>query len=152
VTPVTGQNRDSGPASAAAGHEGGHLDPSEVEDGRHWFDECAELARNVASRSSFFMVLVVGTIVWAVAYPVFGSVSAWHAAFVLPAEIITLLLVALLENSSRRSEQALHRKLDAFAAVLADMAAESSSSDVSRHADELRAAIGLQDREATDNG
>jgi low affinity Fe/Cu permease len=151
VTTVTGQNRSSGPASAAAGHQGGHLDPSEIDAGRHWFDECAEFARNVASRSSFFVVLVVATIVWALAYPVFGSVTAWHAAFLLPAEIVTLLLVALLENSSRRSEQALHRKLDAFAAVLADMAAESPSSDVSRHAGELRAAIGLQDREATDN-
>jgi low affinity Fe/Cu permease len=128
-----------------------HRDPSEVDARRHWFDEWAELARNVASRGSFFVTLLAATVLWAATYPLFGSVSSWYVVFVLPAEIVTLLLVALLENSNRRSEQALHRKLDSFAAVLADLAAESRSPEVSRHATELRAAIGLQDREATDD-
>lgn len=128
-----------------------HRNPSEVDHDRGWFDELAERAHDIASRDIFFIVLVVLTLLWAPSYFLLHSLSHWYIAFVLPAEIVTLFLVALLENSNRRSEQALHRKLDAFAVALAAMARESSSEEVRRQADELLAAVGLQDRESTDD-
>lgn len=128
-----------------------HRNPSEVDHRRGWFDELAERAHQIASRDVFFIALVVATLLWAPTYFLLGSVSHWYTAFVLPAEIVTLFLVALLENSNRRSEKALHRKLDAFAVALAAMAKDSPSEEVRRQADELLAAVGLQDRESTDD-
>ena len=127
----------------------GHRDPSEVDTDRSWFDEFASRAHDITSRDIFFVAIVVLTLLWAPSYLLFDSLTHWYIALVLPAEIVTLLLVALLENQNRRSEQALHRKLDAFAAALAAIASESSSEQVRAHAEELRAAEGLQDREST---
>jgi low affinity Fe/Cu permease len=126
-----------------------HRHPSEVDTDRSWFDEFAARAQDITSRNVFFIAVVVLILMWLPSYFLFGSLTNWYIALVLPAEILTLLLVALLENHNRRSEQALHRKLDAFAAALAAMASESSSEEVRQHATELRAAVGLQDREST---
>lgn len=128
-----------------------HRSPSEVDQERGWFDEFASKAQDLASRDVFFVGLVVLTLLWAPTYFVLHSLSHWYIAFVLPAEIVTLFLVALLENNNRRSQQALHRKLDAFAVVLAAMAKESSSEEVRQHSSELLAAVGLEDRESTDD-
>jgi len=54
-----------------------------------------------------------------------------------------------IASQNRRSEQALHRNVDAFATALAAIASASPSEQVRRHAAELRAAVGLQDREST---
>ncbi|MEU4418742.1 low affinity iron permease family protein [Nocardia salmonicida] len=128
-----------------------HRNPSEVDPRRSWFDEFAARAHDLVSRDAFFIVLAVLTLMWLPSYFLFHSVDHWYVAFVLPAEVITLFLVALLENSNRRSEQALHRKLDAFAVALAAMANESQSAEVRKQAHELLAAVGLQDRESTDD-
>lgn len=128
-----------------------HRTPSEVDRKRGWFDELAAWAHDVASRDVFFLVIVGLTVLWAPSYFLMDKLDHWYIAFVLPAEILTLFLVVLLENHNRRSEQALHRKLDAFAVALASMAAESPSPKVREQAAELRSAVGLQDREATDD-
>jgi low affinity Fe/Cu permease len=128
-----------------------HREPSEVDARRNWFDELAAQAYDVTSRNLFFVAMVILTLVWALSYFLFDSVTHWYITLVIPVEIITLLLVALIENHNRRSEQAVHRKLDAFAEVLAAMASESSSAEVRENAAELRAAVGLQDRESTDD-
>lgn len=128
-----------------------HRNPSEVSSRRSWFDEFAARAQDIASRDLFFLAIVGLTLLWAPSYFLLHSLDHWYIAFVLPAEILTLFLVVLLENHNRRSEQALHRKLDAFAAVLAAIAAESGSEEVRKHAKELRAAVGLQDRESSDD-
>jgi len=127
-----------------------HRSPSQIDEQRGWFDEFASKAHDVTSRNIFFVVIVASVVIWAPSYFLFGSLDHWYMAFMLPSGVVTLMLVALLENNSRRSEQALHRKLDAFAAALAAMASESPSEATRQHAVELRAAIGLQDRERTD--
>lgn len=128
-----------------------HRNPSEVDAHRTWFDEFASRAHGIASRDVFFLLIVGLTVLWAPTYFVLHSLDHWYVLFVLPAEIVTLFLVVLLENHNRRSEQALHRKLDAFAGALAAIAAESPSESVRQYAEELRAAVGLQDRESTDD-
>lgn len=127
-----------------------HRDPSEISRSRGWFDEFAARAQEFASRDVFFLVLILATLLWLPSYFLIHDVSHWYIAYVLPAEVVTLFLVALLENHNRRSEQALHRKLDAFAKALAAIAADSDNPELREHADELLAAVGLQDRESTD--
>ena len=65
--------------------------------------------------------------------------------------IITFLLVALLQNSQTRSDDALQEKLNAIADGLADlMAAQSKDDKTSLTSDikDLRSAVGLEDRES----
>lgn len=138
-------------ASVSRMNDDAHRNPSEVSPRRSWFDEFAARAQDIASRDLFFLLIVGFTVLWVPSYFLLHSVTKWYIVFVLPAEIITLFLVVLLENHNRRSEQALHRKLDAFAAALAAIAADSGSEEVQKHAKELRAAVGLQDRESSDD-
>jgi low affinity Fe/Cu permease len=128
-----------------------HRTPSEIDRRRGWFDELASHAAEIVSRDTFFIVLVVLTLAWAPTYFLLHSLDHWYIAFVLPAEIVTLFIVALMANHDRRSEKALHRKVDALAAALAAIAEDSDDTDVQGQARELRAAHGLEDRESTDD-
>lgn len=128
-----------------------HRSPSQIDSHRSWFDNLASGAQEIISRDFFFVALVVLTVLWAPTYFLLHSLDHWYIAFVLPAEIVTLFMVALLANHDRRSEQALHRKIDALAAALAAMVEDSADEDVRGQAAELRAAVGLEDRESTDD-
>ncbi len=128
-----------------------HRSPSEIDHRRGWFDELASRTHDVVSRDIFFIALVILTVLWAPTYFLLGSLDHWYIALVLPAEIITLYMVALMANHDRRSEQALHRKVDALAAALAEVLEGPDKEDARRHAAELRAALGLEDRESTDD-
>lgn len=126
-----------------------HRNPSEIDQRRGWFDELASRVEEFVSRDIFFLILVVLIALWAPSYFLFHSSHHWYLTLVIPTEILTLLMVALLANHDRRTEQALHRKVDALATALADMIEASGADDASEHAAELRAAVGLEDREST---
>jgi hypothetical protein len=73
--------------------------------------------------------------------------AAFFAACVTT--IVTFLLVALLQNSQRRSGVALHEKLDAIADGLADLMEhqlDRDPEDLSEDIDDLKASVGLQHR------
>lgn len=61
--------------------------------------------------------------------------------------IITFLMVALLQNAQTRSDQALQRKLNAISEALADLMEEEPGMEGDIR--ELRAAVGLEEREST---
>jgi low affinity Fe/Cu permease len=128
-----------------------HRSPSEIDARRGWFDELAARAQDLVSRDVFFVALVVLSLVWAPSYFWLDSLEHWHLALVIPAEIVTLFMVALLANHDRRSDQALHRKMDAMAAALAAITEASEDRELRAHSAELRAADGLEDRESTDD-
>jgi low affinity Fe/Cu permease len=128
-----------------------HANPSEIDDRRRWFDELAAYAQDVVSRDVFFIVLVILTALWVPSYFLLHSLDHWYLAFVIPAEIVTLFIVALMANHDRRSEQALHRKIDALAEALAVVVEGPDADDVQQHSKELRAAVGLEDRVSTDD-
>jgi hypothetical protein len=58
--------------------------------------------------------------VWAPTFWLFPSVDTWQLVINTATTIVTFLMVALLQNSQRRAEQAIHRTLDAVADGLAD--------------------------------
>ncbi len=127
-----------------------HPKPSEVDHRRSWFDELAARAQDVVSRDKFFLVLLIATLAWAPTYFVLHSLDHWYVLFVLPAEIVTLYIVALMANHDRRSEEALQRKIDALAEALAIVIEGPNQADAKKHVRELRAAVGLEDRLSTD--
>jgi len=128
-----------------------HPNPSEIDHRRGWFDELAARAEDVVSRDVFFIALLILTALWAPSYFLFHTLDYWYLALAIPAQIVTLFMVVLMANHDRRSERALHRKVDALAEALAVVMEGPDGDDVERHATELRAAVGLEDRVSTDD-
>jgi low affinity Fe/Cu permease len=64
---------------------------------------------------------------------------------------VTFLLVALLQNTQTRSDQAIQQKLNAIAdalATLMDTHGRGRSRDMKDDVEELRAEVGLEQRES----
>lgn len=127
--------------------------PSEVSSRVGFFDRFAGWAAQVASRATFFAFCVLLIVVWAPSILVLHSIDTWQLIINTATTIITFLLVALLQNTQTRSDQAVQHKLNAIADALADLMEHLSDSgqrhDLSRDLRELRAAVGLENHEST---
>lgn len=106
----------------------------------------AQKAADLASRAGFFLACVVLVLVWAPSYVVFGDVDTWQLVINTATTIVTFLLVALLQNAQRRSDDAVHAKLDALADGLADLMEHTAPDDAGLQEDmqDLRHAVGLE--------
>jgi low affinity Fe/Cu permease len=113
---------------------------------RSLFDRFAESASEFASHAAFFIACVVLVVVWAPSYFVFQNLNTWQLVINTATTIVTFLLVALLQNSQRRSEEAIHQKLDALADGLADLMEHMSEDDAELRGDvrDLRRAVGAE--------
>ena len=86
------------------------------------------------SRGAFFAACVLLVVCWAPSYFVLRNID-------------TFLLVALLQNTSRRSDRAIHHKLDALADGLADLMEHEihgDTADLGRDIADLKDAVGLE--------
>jgi hypothetical protein len=127
--------------------------PSQVSTRVGFFDRFAGWAALMASRATVFAFCVLLIIIWAPSYFVFQSIDTWQLIINTATTIITFLMVALLQNSQTRSDQAVQHKLNAIADGLADVMAYMQSGDNERDLEkdlrELREAVGLEEREST---
>ncbi len=127
------------------GHE--QFSPTTVGPERSWFDRFADVASGVVSEGPFFFGWVIAFGAWTAVGLVAGFSHPWMDLLVAVGVIMTLLMVALLENEQRRGDQAVQRKLNAIANALAEF---MEREDVEQsQVDELRAAVGIEDREST---
>jgi hypothetical protein len=121
--------------------------------GPGWFDRFAAVAARLVSKAWFFAACVLMVVVWAPTYFLLRSVDTWQLVINTATTIVTFLLVALLQNSQERSDKALQRKTNAVAAGLAVLLEHTDVSDpaageaVARVAAQLRASVGLEERE-----
>ncbi len=114
---------------------------------RSWFDHFADRATAIISHGPFFVFASAFIVLWLLLTIVFGFSHGWSNVLNLPAVALTVLMVALLENEQRRSDQAVQRKLNTMAEALADFL---ENQDVEpHHVEELRAAVALEEREST---
>jgi low affinity Fe/Cu permease len=138
------------------------LMPTEVSSRVGFFDRCAGFASKGSSRAPFFAFCILLVTLWIVqgviAVAISGHFSSFQSATYqleinTTTTIITFLLVALLQNSQTRNDQATQHKLNALADALADlmghMSEDHPDDDLLRDIAELRAAVGLEDREST---
>lgn len=138
------------------------LMPSEVSSRIGFFDRFAGLAARLASRAPFFAFCLLLVIIWLVQGVTLivskGSLNAfldsqYQLEINTTTTIVTFLMVALLQNSQTRTDQATQHKLNAIADGLADLmehlAAQSPDSSLADDMKELRAAIGLETKEST---
>jgi low affinity Fe/Cu permease len=121
--------------------------PGDVNSTVGWFDSFATGAAKLVSRAWFFAFCVFLVVIWAPSIVVIHSVSTWQLIINTLTTIITFLLVALLQNTQERADKAIQSKLNAIAAALSKVVEAQGE-----HADaaELRAAVGLEDRESSD--
>jgi low affinity Fe/Cu permease len=124
--------------------------PTEVDSRVGFFDRFAGHASTIASRAPFFAACVLLILVWAPTV-LFLNFDTWQLLINTATTIVTFLLVALLQNSQTRNDQATQHKLNAIAEGLADLMAYVADEDKGLHDDvrELRTAVGLEDREST---
>jgi low affinity Fe/Cu permease len=115
------------------------------------FDRFAESVSRIVSRAAFFAVALVAVLIWMPTIFVFESVDTWQLVINTLTSVLAFLLIALLQNSERRYDEALHNKIDALAAALADLIEHESEARpdgerLTRHLDELRSVIRLEER------
>src|SRR3954468_3382224 len=124
--------------------------PTEVNSRVGFFDRFAGHAADIASRAPFFAACVVLILVWAPSVT-FLKFDTWQLLINTATTIVTFLMVALLQNSQSRNDQATQHKLNAIAEALADLMGHVSGDQDGLREDlkELRAAVGLEEREST---
>src|SRR5437899_5135219 len=142
------------------------LMPSDVSTRVGFFDRFAGRASLFASRAPFFAFCVLLVVLWLVqgfitillkGDPKFFLDAQFQLEINTTTTIVTFLLVALLQNSQTREDQATQHKLNAIADGLADLmerwTEQFGDESFRRDMEELRLAVGLEDKESTtENG
>lgn len=125
------------------------MKPSEVTPEVPLFDRFAEKAALFASRAVFFVFCVGLVLIWLPSYFLIRDLDLWQLIINTITTIITFLMVALLQNSQTRADQAVQHKLNAMAEGLADVLEAVGGENCERNVRELREAVGLEEREST---
>jgi low affinity Fe/Cu permease len=117
--------------------------------GRSRFDHFAEASSRFVSQGPFFGISLLLVILWMPTILVFHSVDTWQLVINTATSVAAFLLVALLQNSERRKDEATLAKLNTLAAAPAAVMRHVADGDreaLSRQERELRASIGLEKR------
>ncbi len=114
---------------------------------RGTFDRFAERSAQIVSKAPFFAFCVALVVVWAPSYFLVDDFDTYQLLINTPTTIITFLLVALLQNTQRRAEQATHKKLDALADGMADLMRHfaEEGNELHKEIEDLKAAVGLEE-------
>jgi low affinity Fe/Cu permease len=121
--------------------------PSDVDSHVSLFDNLATAVAERVAKAWFFAACVLVVVIWAPTVA-FLDLDTWQLIINTLTTIITFLLVALLQNTQTRTDDAVQQKLNAIADALADLM--GSDSKLKSERKELLAAVGLEDRESTE--
>jgi low affinity Fe/Cu permease len=112
------------------------------------FERFVEAAYLWVSRPPFFFICLAVVLVWLISLPLWTDLKEWQVAIHTATSVVTLLLLALLENAARRSAEASQEKLNMIAEALAAMMVSGGVEDhnLAEVATKLREAIGLEER------
>lgn len=123
--------------------------PSHVDGRLSMFDKFATATSDFTSRAAFFVACVLIVVLWAPSFLVLQNIDTWQLIINTITTIVTFLLVALLQNTQKRSDDAVQQKLNAIADGLADLMEQLSGDhpDLQVDLEELRAAVGIEHHE-----
>jgi low affinity Fe/Cu permease len=113
------------------------------------FDRFAERVSILVSHGWFFTASVIVVLIWLPTILLISSIDTWQLVINTLTSVLAFLLIALLQNSERRYDEALHRKIDAIALGLADLIEDADGRDgdeVREHVESLRESIRLERR------
>ncbi|WP_308283176.1 low affinity iron permease family protein [Pseudonocardia nigra] len=133
-----------------AGNHDNATMPSDVSDSVSVFDRLATRANGFVSRAWFFSLCLLMVVLWAPSFLLIGNIDTWQLIINTLTTIVTFLLVALLQNTQKRADDAVQHKLNAIADGLADLMNELADDNPALRAEckDLRAAVGLENRES----
>lgn len=131
-------SEDQRPAAEARG----------ADDQRSAFDRFVEAAYMKVSQAPFFFVCLGLIALWMVSVPLWADLKEWQVAIHTVTSVTTLLLLALLENAGRRSEESAQEKLNVVAEALAALmdSRAADDPDLEQAARRLREAVGIEER------
>lgn len=115
---------------------------------RGWFEHFVESVNRVVSDAPFFYLLLLALALWGLSLPLWSSAVKWELALHTGSSVLSLVLLVLLQNAGRRSEEASQEKLNVIAEALSDLM-ESRARDDENLDDsvrKLREAVGLEER------
>ena len=117
-------------------------------DGRGPFERFVEAVQGQVSRAPFFLLCLTIVVAWAASYPLFPTAKEWQVVIHTVGSVLSILLLVLLENAGRRSEEAAQEKLNVLAEALAAlMKAQSEDNEELQQAlEDLREAVGLEEK------
>jgi low affinity Fe/Cu permease len=120
----------------------------EQQDRPNPFERFVDAVNDRVSRAPFFAVILAALVLWAASYPLWKTTTKWELALHTGSAILSLLLLVLLENAGRRSEEAAQEKLNVLAEALAALmdSRAADDPDLWEAADKLRDAVGLEER------
>lgn len=126
--------------------------PTEVTAELSHFDRFASTAARFVSRAWFFAMCLLLVLIWVPSYALFRNIDTWQLVINTATTIVTFLLVALLQNTQSRANEALQHKLNAIADGLADLMTQvahyQDAAPLHDDVKELRAAVGLEEKES----
>ena len=112
------------------------------------FERFVEVVQQQVSRAPFFLVCLAVVLLWAASYPLFDSSKSWQVVIHTVGSVLSILLLVLLENSGRRSEEAAQEKLNVLAEALAALMESRAGDDprLQEALEDLREAVGLEEK------
>jgi len=115
--------------------------PSEAQD-KGLFDKLADTVHAFVSRPWFFAICLSIVFCWLLTFKLFDDLEKWQLPINTLTTIITFLMVALLENTTKRDSDSSHKKLNAIILYLAGDGGDEAKQ-------ELHEAIGLEQKEGS---
>jgi len=103
----------------------------------------------VVSQGIFFTAAVIVVLLWLPTILFISSIDTWQLVINTLTSVPAFLLIALLQNSERRYDDALHRKIDTIAAGLADLMEridERDGEELREDVERLRESVKLERR------
>lgn len=118
------------------------------ENGPNPFERFVDATNRRVSQAPFFGVILLALFLWAASKPLWATTTKWELALHTGSSILSLLLLVLLENAGRRSEEAAQEKLNVLAEALSDLMSHHSgeSEELRGSVERLREAVGLEER------
>lgn len=117
-------------------------------DDRSQFEHFVHNAHLQVSAPWFFYICVAAVLGWVASVPLWVDLKSWQVALHTVASVVTLLLLALLENANRRADEASQEKLNVLAEAFAALMESQAVNDpgLTDAVQRLRTAVGLEER------
>ena len=88
------------------------MEPSRVIDQRNWFGVMAQKTSKLAGSSGAFMAICAMTLAWLISGPIFHWSDTWQLVINTVTNIVSMLMVFLIQNTQNRESVAQQLKLD----------------------------------------
>jgi low affinity Fe/Cu permease len=79
---------------------------------KHWFRNMAQVTAKAAGSSVAFMAICAITLAWLISGPIFHWSDTWQLVINTVTNIVSMLMVFLIQNTQNRESAAVQLKLD----------------------------------------